>query len=108
MAPQLADMPWAENAIGLVVYAAGPRGGQPLVEAGPISNFPIKEVKIPPRGSVSGTINISRLFPALSRYSRYDDLMLFRGYNRIVPVDDASDRSEMDSEVGDNQQMLRC
>lgn len=81
VAPQLADLPWGENAIGLVVYAAGPRGGQPLVEVGPISDFPMKEVKIPPRNSVAGTINISRLFPALSRYSRYDDLMLFWVYD---------------------------
>lgn len=78
---QLADLPWGENAIGIVVYAAGPRGGQPLMEAGPIADFPIKDVAISPRSFASGAINLSRLFPDLVRYTKYNDLVLFWVYD---------------------------
>ncbi|MGP1665329.1 MAG: hypothetical protein ACTS5I_05340 [Rhodanobacter sp.] len=78
---QLADLPWGEHAIGIVVYAAGPRAGQPLEETGLIEDFPIKEVTISPGSSVSGRINLSRRFPRLSRYREYNGLVLFWVYD---------------------------
>lgn len=78
---QLADLPWGQDATGIVVYAAGPVAGQPLEEAGLIEDFPIKEVTISPGSSVSGVINLSRSFPKLSRYTKYNDLVLFWVYD---------------------------
>jgi len=78
---QLADLPWGQDAAGIVVYAAGPVAGQPLEKAGLIEDFPIKEVAISPGSSVSGVINLSRLFPKLSRYTKYNDLVLFWVYD---------------------------
>ena len=78
---QLADLPWGQDATGIVVYAAGPVAGQPLEEAGLIEDFPIKEVIISPGSSVSGVINLSRSFPKLSRYTKYNDLVLFWVYD---------------------------
>jgi hypothetical protein len=78
---QLADLPWGQDATGIVVYAAGPAAGQPLEEAGLIEDFPIKEVTISPGSSVSGVINLSRSFPKLGRYTKYNDLVLFWVYD---------------------------
>ncbi len=78
---ELADLPWGENAIGLVVYAAGQRAGAPLSEARRIADFPIESVVIPPGSPITKEVNLSDLFPSLSHYKNFNNLVVFWVYD---------------------------
>ncbi|MFC5582167.1 hypothetical protein [Rhodanobacter terrae] len=78
---QLADMPWGEHAIGLVVYAAGSREGEALRQVTKIADFPDKNIVLQSGSLVSGEINLTNIFPDLLRYKNYKDLVLFWVYD---------------------------
>jgi hypothetical protein len=86
----LADLPWGENAIGLVVFSAGQRGGQALPVVMPIADFPDTKVAIANMGFLQGRVDLSSRFPDLARYfardGNFDGMVVFWEYDMSLIV----------------------
>lgn len=77
----LADLPWGQNTTGVVVYAAGQRGGEALPAVLPIADFPDTKVSVDAMTPVEGRVDLSARFPKLSQYRKLDDLVIFWVYD---------------------------
>ena len=78
----LANFPWGQHRLGLVLYSAGKLTGEPLQQAIKIADFPLKEIIVRTQSSVSGVINLNDEFPTLSRYKSKKDIVAFWVYER--------------------------
>lgn len=77
----IANLPWGQNRLGLVLYSAGKVAGEPLPQSIKIADFPFTQIEIKPHASISGVVNLDSEFPALARYASKQDIVAFWVYD---------------------------
>jgi hypothetical protein len=82
----LADLPWGENKLGLVVYHAGKLAGEPLKEGIPIADFPDTTIKIQAKSHVEGSVDLDSRFLDIARVKNPEDLLIFWEYDLSLIV----------------------
>ena len=81
IAVPLADLPWGQNTLGLVLYPAGRLAGEPLKESIPVSDFPDTRIKIQAKGHVEGRVDLNSRFLGIARYEGRGNLLIFWEYD---------------------------
>jgi len=77
----LADLPWGQNTLGLVLYPAGRLAGEPLKESIPVADFPDTKIKIHAKGYVEGRVDLDSRFLGIARYEGRGNLLIFWEYD---------------------------
>lgn len=77
----IADLPWGQYRLGLVLYPGGKLAGDPLKEHIPVGDSPSTKIKIPAKSHVDGEIVLDQRFPDIARYEKYGNLLIFWEYD---------------------------
>lgn len=77
----LADLPWGQYRLGLVLYPAGKLAGEPLKENVAVGDSPDTEIKISAKGSASGEVDLDSRFLGVGRYEAGKNLLIFWEYD---------------------------
>ncbi|UJJ55724.1 hypothetical protein [Rhodanobacter thiooxydans] len=77
----LANLPWGQNTLGLVLYPAGRLAGEPLKESIPVADFPDSKIKIQAKGHVEGRVDLDSRFVGIARYAGRGNLLIFWEYD---------------------------
>jgi hypothetical protein len=77
----LADLPWGQYRLGLVLYPGGKLAGEPLKESMPVGDSPGTEIKIPAKSHVDGEIVLDQRFFDIDRYQERGNLLIFWEYD---------------------------
>lgn len=77
----IADLPWGQYRLGLVLYPGGKLAGDPLKESMPIGDSPSTGIKIPAKSYVEGDIVLDQRFSDIARYEKYGNLLIFWEYD---------------------------
>lgn len=77
----IADLPWGQYRLGLVLYPGGKLAGDPLKESMPIGDSPSTGIKIPAKSHVEGDIVLDQRFSDIARYKNYGNLLIFWEYD---------------------------
>lgn len=77
----LADLPWGQSTLGLVLYPAGRLAGEPLKESIPAVDFPSTKVRIQAKDHVEGRVDLDSRFLGISRYEGRGNLLIFWEYD---------------------------
>jgi hypothetical protein len=81
VAVPLADLPWGQNTLGLVLYPASRIAGEPLKESIPAADFPDTKIKIQAKDYVEGRVDLDSRFLGISRYEGRSNLIVFWVYD---------------------------
>ena len=81
IAVPLADLPWGQNTLGLVLYPASRLAGEPLRESIPAADFPDTKIKIQAKGHVEGKVDLDSRFLGIAHYEGRGNLLIFWEYD---------------------------
>lgn len=77
----LADLPWGQYTLGLVLYPGGKLAGEPLKESVPLADVPDTATKIPAKSYIDGKVDLDDRFHDISRYEKSENLLIFWEYD---------------------------
>ena len=77
----LADLPWGQYRLGLVLYPGGKLADEPLKENLAVGDSPSTEINIPAKGYVDGDIVLDERFFDIARYEKRGNLLVFWEYD---------------------------
>lgn len=77
----LADLPWGQHTLGLVLYPGGELAGEPLKESFPLADIPDTAVTIKLKNYVEGKIDLDYRFHDIARYEKRGALLIFWEYD---------------------------